>query len=88
MSHIPEILKSLEKLELTIKTTVWPESENAIQDILLKDCEDMRKVVQTMQEELETHAKQAMELVMEKATDLHTIYYNRGRLVQIKKIIR
>ena len=87
MTHIPQIKESLADIEHSIKNTVWPEYEKTIKAELLEKCQSISKEVDAMELELETDAKVCTTKIMEKATNFEEISYNRGRLVQIKKII-
>ena len=87
MTYIPEISNSIEKIKSEINGIVWPPQEKALKDSLLILCDNMKKTLDSMTLELEGQQTAVTKQIMSEASTLENIMYNRGRLVQIKKII-
>ena len=87
MTYIPEISNNIEKIKSEINSIVWPHQEKDLQDSLLILCKNMKKTLDSMTLELEGQKIAVTKQILSEATTLENIMYNRGRLVQIKKII-
>ena len=88
MAHIEGIKKALAAMQLTINSTVFAEYETRAKTELNEQLNEIKKIVVIMEDELKEDAAHTTKQIIEKSATLEDIYYNRGRLVQIKKIIR
>ena len=87
MTYIPEIYSSIEKIKSEINSIVWPTQEGLLKEGLLLLCNGMTMTLNSMTKELEGQRDAATKQILTDATTLDSIAFNRGRLVQIKKII-
>ena len=88
VDYIELLRGKTQEIELGINSAAWGESEKNIKKDMLSLCHDMRSAIDTLNDDFNKDVLIIHKKLICDSITLEDIYYNRGRLAQIKKVIK
>ncbi len=86
--YIELLREKVQEITLGINSTVWSEAEKDMKKQMLALCSDMRIALDTLNDDLNKDVLIIHKKLICDSMNMEDIMYNRGRLAQIKKVIK
>ena len=86
--YIELLREKVQEIQLGVNSTVWGEAEGNIKKDMLALCSEMRIALDTLNDDLNKDVLIIHKKLICDSMNMEDIMYNRGRLNQIKKLIK
>ena len=86
--YIELLREKVQEITLGVNNTVWTDSESKMKQNMLSLCSDMRIALDTLNDDLNKDVLIIHKKLICDSMNMEDVMYNRGRLAQIKKIIK
>ena len=89
MTDFVELLREkVQEITLGVNSTVWGEAEGEMKKQMLSLCSEMRIAIDTLNDDFSKDVLTIHKKLICDSMNMEDIMYNRGRLAQIKKVIK